>query len=61
MYNYMTKLYSKQIEVIKNHLSTNVRAIGQEKPSTGSIRGLNFAVVGPATVQVIDCRFGVAK
>jgi hypothetical protein len=35
--------------------------IGQFKPCTESIRGLNFAVVKRTAVQVTHCRFGVVK
>jgi hypothetical protein len=32
VYDYITKLYSRQAEVILNHKNPNVRAIGQGEP-----------------------------
>jgi hypothetical protein len=33
----------------------------KERPCIRSIRGLNFAVVRPTTVQVTNCHFEVVK
>jgi hypothetical protein len=52
VYDYITKLCSKQAEGIWNHENEHVRGIGQVKPDTKNIRGLNFAVVKLTTVQV---------
>jgi hypothetical protein len=49
VYDYKTKS-CRQAEVIQNH--ENVRYIGQAKPDTENIRGLNLAAVMCMTVQV---------
>jgi hypothetical protein len=52
IYDYVTKLCRKQAEVIQNHENVNVRYIGQAKPSTENIKGLNLAVVICTIIQV---------
>jgi hypothetical protein len=52
IYDYITKLSRKQIEVIHIHENANVRNIGKTNPDTGNIRGLNLAAVKHTTVEV---------
>jgi hypothetical protein len=49
VYDYITKLFRRQAEVIRNHENEHVRGIGQGEARH---RGLNFAVVKLMTVQV---------
>jgi hypothetical protein len=51
VYDYITKSCRQQAEVIQNHENENVRYIGQARPHTENIRGLNLAVMC-TTVQV---------
>jgi hypothetical protein len=57
VYDYITKLYRRQAEVILDHENLSVVQLDKEKPGIGNIRGLNLATVKSTIVQVSDCRF----
>jgi hypothetical protein len=57
VYDYVTKLCSRQAEVILNHENPNVHAIGQGGPRHRKYKRLNLVAVKPTTVQVSNCRF----
>jgi hypothetical protein len=57
VYDYITKLCRRQVEVILNYENPNVRAIGQGEASHRKHKRLNLAAVKSTTVQVSDCRF----
>jgi hypothetical protein len=51
-YNYITKVYRQQAEVIQNHENAIVPNIEKANLDTANIRGLNLAAVKHTTVQV---------
>jgi hypothetical protein len=57
VYDYITKLSRKQI--IQDHLSPNVRRIGQGEDMRRKYNRLNLAAVSPTTVQVSNRRLGM--
>jgi hypothetical protein len=61
--DYITILLRTQAVVILNHVNPNIEVcgIGQEKPVTGSKRGVNLSAVRPTAIQLTNCSFGVVK
>jgi hypothetical protein len=52
VYDYITKSYRQQAEVIQNHENENVRYIVQGEADTRNTKGLDLVVVMFTTVQV---------
>jgi hypothetical protein len=52
VYDYVTKLCRRQVEMIHNHEHEMYAILDKVKPHTENIRGLNFASVTCTTVQV---------
>jgi hypothetical protein len=53
MYDYTTKIYRKQAEVVQNHLNANVRATGRGETTRRKHKKLNLEVVRPTTAQAV--------
>jgi hypothetical protein len=52
VYDYVTKLYRQQAEVIENHVNEHVRSTGQGKARYRKYKRFNSSVVKLMTVQV---------
>jgi hypothetical protein len=60
LYNYVSELCKKNVELIENHLNPIAVTIGQGENMNMHTRGLNFVAVWPTVLQVTYCPFGFA-